>query len=182
MRRTVFTIDPGMSGTGVAIWDHERFENEKIKPFLQLQTELGIIGISTCNFPLISPEEIMQLRFKSKDEYINQLYSLLHWKNCARVICEDADFRRGDKGSMVAESGDLVTLAKFIGSVEATAILKNIPVELVTANKWKGQLDKKKTVDRIKKLWPASVDVCGNERTAHAWDAVGIGYWKLGMF
>lgn len=169
MKRTVFTIDPGISGTGIAVWDYNHFKNQ-------------LPDLGSRKYPIFSPEKVMQMRFGTKFEYLYELRAWIKRLDCHLVICEDADFRRGDKGSMVAESGDLVTLAKFIGSVEATVLFENIPVELVTANKWKGQLDKKKTVDRIKKIWPGSVDVCGNEKTAHAWDAVGIGFWKLGLF
>jgi len=168
MKKTLITIDPGISGTGVAIWDYDSMK----RPMPE----------GSRSIRAVTPDHVMQMRFSTKFQYLYELRAWIRRMNCMTVICEDADFRKGDKGQMVAESGDLVALARFIGSIEGTVILENIPFELVTANKWKGQLDKRKTVDRIKKIWPASVDVCGNEVTAHAWDAVGIGYWKLGLF
>lgn len=162
--KTVFTIDPGVSGTGLAIWNADLF------------------GVGKFPYEGYPPTKIMSIRYKDTASYFNTLQYGIRQLGCLKIICEDVDYRKGDKGQMVAESGDLVTLAKFIGAIQGIAFCEGVPIELVTANIWKGQLNKAKVVARLKKICPSLTNFCGDEEKAHDWEAVGIGFWKQGVF
>ena len=123
------TIDPGISGTGWAVWSREW----KLKSF----------GISTCS----------NGEWKEKMEEIGiQLNEVIkkHRVSCAHI--EEPRKFQGVFGNMVADKGDLVKLSIFVGFL--TGYLNVRAVGYVPVIVWKGTLSKKIVEERVKKIFP----------------------------
>lgn len=149
---TRITIDPGLSGTGYALWD----DGWKL-------IESGVRNApkdydwESKGFSIISDlEDIVEFNSEVRAGYI-----------------EFPAFFGSAGGATVASSGALVKLAWFVGVV--CARLK-FTVELVEVRDWKGQLPKEVVIKRIKRILPRVKAI------SHAWDAIGIGLYKRGDF
>tara|TARA_R110001592_G_scaffold265951_2_gene531573 strand:- start:6738 stop:7265 length:528 start_codon:yes stop_codon:yes gene_type:complete len=164
-------IDPGVAGTGVSIWHTTSFNStsEKIK-----EKNLFI--------------PLFHRSFKLKDELKFYYYflELAQEYEVERVYIENAHYHGtgSAKGQMTAAKGDLVVLAKYIGGLLATFWLSGVQAETIDVMRWKGQLPKEVVMRRILKIWPE----CPSKRnletgmpTAHDWDAIGIGYYLMGL-
>lgn len=121
------TIDPGISGTGYAVWQDDILKDHGVITY-------GY-GDWYCKTQAIA---------KKLSTYAN------FYKIKKAHIEYPAKFG-GAGGDMVAAAGDLVKLAFFVGY---TTNALGCPVELVEVIKWKGQLPKEIVKQRIKKLIP----------------------------
>jgi hypothetical protein len=93
-----------------------------------------------------------------------------------KVYIENASYFSGSKkGQMVADSGKLVVLAKYVGSLEAICHMMEVEFESIDVIKWKGNLPKEVVNDRIKAIWPEC------DCKSHDWDAVGLGMYIMGL-
>jgi hypothetical protein len=153
MGNNILTIDPGKAGTGVAIWPAETF----------------LCGDKTC-----LPFFHCVMRFKNENTYAERLRDLVIRFNIKKVYMENASFFEGCRGRLVARSGALIVLSEFIGMVRRQLILEGCTVELLTPQRWKGNLPKEIIERRIKKIWPE----CAAK--SHDVDAIGIGFYLLG--
>lgn len=144
------SIDPGVSGTGLTFWDGGEF-----------------------------PKFVMSMRGKTIGAYMEKIGDVFAKTEPDLVVIEEASYFQGDvRGEVTAKSGKLIKLAMYIGALEELCRFWEIPSELVTPMKWKGQIGKKIIEDRIKRIWP---DWDKHKITTdHAWDSVGIGFWKIG--
>jgi len=122
------SIDPGLEGTGLAIWE----------------------GLE-ANRPL----KTMALKFKTKEEYLKSLNRILSEYMITYVLCEDTILFQGSaRGHASASTGKLFKLSRFIGAIEDLCNRLMIKFELIAPNKWKGQLPKDVACSRIKVLCP----------------------------
>lgn len=151
---SVLTIDPGQGGTGIALWDKLEFDKECALPFL------------TASFVK-----------KDAHAFYQVFEELVKRYNVKSAFIENAHYHGSGsaKGQMVAQSGALVVLAKFIGGAEAILWRAGVSVRVVDVMEWKGQLPKEVVNMRILRVWPDC------SATNHDWDAVGIGMWAQGM-
>lgn len=148
------TIDPGLTGTGYAIWetDWALVENgvytpKVAKPLPQKRIDICESLIYTCS------------KHNVKHAYI-----------------EYPQMFGGNKGSMVAAKGDLVKLAALVGYISGCLAINNIKVWDVTVIEWKGQMTKEAVINRIKRLIPYV------KAKSHDYDAIGIGLYIKGVF
>ncbi len=130
---------------------------------------------------LLSQEHVplFHLSFRKKDpiSYYRWFLELAEEYGVEQVYIENAHYHGtgSAKGQMTAQKGDLVVLAKYIGGLLATFQLNGIEAETIDVMTWKGQLNKDVVKRRILKVWPKCS--CKN----HDWDAVGIGYYLMGL-
>jgi len=157
---TFMSIDPGVSGTGVAVWELNDYEEEKELP------------IKTYSF-----------FYKTKNEYMDKLDLIIFTHNIKECICENAAYFQGDvRGQVTATTGKLIKLAQFIGSIEEVCRRQNVKIDLIPVVKWKGQLPKHVTT---RKVLEYLLDCPYNPKKpshSHVFDAIALGMWKLGKF
>lgn len=152
----VMTVDPGSEGTGWALWKAHLAENMSL-----ILVDSGVISF---------PGERDWLRKCAK--IASHLKNLVKTHGVSRVYCEEPRFLESRKGHVAARSDSLVKLAHIVGMFHGVVMHHGmfflVPLE------WKGQLDKKKVQERIKK-------VLGLEFKSHDADAVGIGLYLSGQ-
>lgn len=154
------TLDPGNGGTGVAIWDLELFNEQK--------TMDEII--------YYEPEFIKSYRMISPEAYGRQIKALFELFPIKEMYIENPSYMGGSvKGQATATTGSLVKLCKLCGIYEATAFYNDVVCHYIDVNTWKGQLPKDVVKNRILEVWPEC------HATNHDWDAVGIGYYIMGL-
>lgn len=144
------TIDPGLSGTGYAVWDED---------WNLLSNGVVNGGNKKKGYQIISE---LSKKLKDYTFYI------------AKVFIELPAKFSGAKGEMVANQGGLVKLSMFAGSLEQKFLDMGYDVVMVPVIKWKGQLPKEVVIKRIKRLLPKA------QATSHDWDAIGIGLYLKG--
>ena len=118
------TIDPGLAGTGWAVWD-ERWELK----------DHGVI------YPKSDPKS-------------SSIVSGLLDVTCDRGVftsffVEEPAFMEGGRGVVTARSGSLVKLLLLVGM-----IMQEFGAEGVKVRDWKGQLPKDVVIRRIKRVLP----------------------------
>ena len=146
------SIDPGLTGTGVAIW---RGNNAR-------------------------PYKTYSIKRKIQKEYMYYIRSIMIQWDVNWVVIEEAVYFSGNvRGQISTSSGKIFKLSRFIGALEQTLDDLDIHHDLVTPMKWKGQLSKQVTEMRIRKIIP-NIDIKKNND--HEFDAVGIGLNVLGKF
>lgn len=154
MCKYLIFIDPGISGTGYAVWSKFRF-----KYYTPVITNIhGIINKKDVNIQL--------------DKFKTLIKSFIPCK----VYIEDAAFMTGSvKGQAAAKTGSVVKLSQYIGRLQQICADLDCETELISVMKWKGTLPKKVVWDRIFKVLP---DL---KAKSHALDAIGLGLWKMGV-
>lgn len=180
----VLAVDPGVAGTGWALWP----------------------SIRRGSIPPVAPDAVGVLTprggtFVDKSDAIADELSVItgraryhcnlhrsHFCGCAKqpeilITCEMPEFQASATRSMGWARGDLQKLTYLVGAIGYMAhnATTNCVMEPVPVSQWKGQLSKAIVTDRI--LQALGAAACGrlNIKT-HAWDAVGIGLWRLGEF
>ena len=153
----MLSVDPGLQGTGWALWDHTG-----------CLIKVGVITPSQTK-PLFSrcrwiANKLQEIEFDNKDFL---------------VVCEYPKFFDSAMGQMVARRGDLVKLATLIGVIAGRC--KSSSFMPVGVNEWKGTLPKTVVERRIRAIIGEKKCVRLGIKT-HAWDAVGIGLYKQGRF
>lgn len=156
----MISVDPGVGGTGYAYW-HDS----------ELVTYGTIHFHQNC--------ETWEQRMRDVGFGFLQMLKVVNVANI--LVMESPVFMRGFGGYTVASTGDLVKLAMLTGHLTARVYDRSAwtKLELVEPSKWKGQLPKKVVENRVRKLLPGIFDP-KKKVSNHAFDAIGIGLWKLG--
>lgn len=165
------TIDPGKAGTGIAIWDYAKFYEQR-----EASKSEEIV--------YFTPEFHKSVFYKDETKYFEEVSSWCAMWDVQEIHCEDADLMlSSQKGSAAANTGGLIVLARFIGSLRAVAWTLDLPFYLYKPMVWKGQLPKAVVQKRIRTYWPECPCKVNkrDEPTGHDWDAVGIGYFLMGL-
>lgn len=156
MCKYLIFIDPGISGTGYAVWEKEFF------------SIYAASGVQPKHYGLIHKIDV-EVQLKEFKELIKML-------SPCKVYIEDAAFMTGSvKGQAAARTGSVVKLAQYIGRLQQICADLDCEAELISVMKWKGTLPKKVVWDRIFKVLP---DL---KAKSHALDAIGLGLWKMGV-
>lgn len=129
MNENNISIDPGLNGTGYAIWD---------KKWNLLDN--GVI--------IFSDRYELETRINL---YSSAVRNLVLKNHCKFLYIEYPAFFNTVKGSVTASGGGLVKLSVLIGAICGRS---RILYEFVPVVKWKGQLPKKVVENRIKGILP----------------------------
>jgi len=159
---SLLSIDPGLTGTGWALW---------VPPFKR-PCLLGVIKTG-------------------KGEWWDRAQSIAdqiveHCDTHTRVVAEFTEYHAAVTSSMGWKTGDLQRLTFLCGAIAGRVYpRKFLPV---TASGWKGQLPKDVAAKRIeaiigrKACQRLGLPEIKRRSDTHAWDAVGIGLWALDRF
>ena len=154
---SIISIDPGVSGTGYAVWDEKRWD------FVVPPTHVGIVPI---------PKNIGWM--PKCLEIVSAVDVLVGFHNCRKVYIEYPAYHQSNAGQMIARRGDLVKLTFLAGMIAGRIHAHPILIPVMT---WKGQLPKNVIEYRIKKV--LGEKACATYKS-HIWDAVGIGLFAKG--
>jgi Holliday junction resolvasome RuvABC endonuclease subunit len=157
----VMSIDPGIGGTGVAVWDLELWKTPKVNPLATY--------VLTPTGQKIWTADMYEL-FEMFDE-------LLDKHNPAQLWCEYPQYFLGNHSATT--EGNIYKLSSVVGMYMGMIKSRGGILAPVYVNEWKGQMSKDATIVRIKKRLP-NIDLLNVK--SHAWDAVGIGLYAQGLF
>lgn len=124
----IISIDPGIRGTGYAVWDNK-----------WNLIEHGI---------LTSKEDEWHSKFPDLSV---QMVRIIRKHKIKKAYIEEPQKFQGKFGDMVANRGDLVKLSMFVGFLSGRM---NIQVECVRVIDWKGTLPKDVVEKRVERLIP----------------------------
>jgi hypothetical protein len=166
----VMAIDPGLNGTGWALWIGTRL----------VPTGVGVLRKKHDTFVHNADwlaDELVRVMIRRNDS-TNAGNSALRG-TALNVVCEFPEYQTGADRTMGWMRGDLQKLTYLVGVIARATYHHGATFEPVAVSKWKGQLPKQIVTDRIRqKIGRAACDRLGIK--THAWDATGIGLWRLG--
>jgi Holliday junction resolvasome RuvABC endonuclease subunit len=152
-------IDPGLRGTGVAIWQGKG----PVPKLTQVITSKGAESkdwIDRVNRIAIQVADLC-------DEYHVRI-----------IISEFMEMHQSARAQMMWKAGDFQRTLFLIGAIYGMVEAFTPTFEVVPPSTWKGQLPKSVTINRVRKIIGArACRELGIE--THAWDAVGIGLWHM---
>jgi hypothetical protein len=155
----LMAIDPGLQGTGFAIWERDH-------PRVPQLT--GVVrGDGGKNW------------MRRVDRIAQEVADLADNYGVRLIVCEMMEMQQSARAKM-AWSGDLQRTLVLIGTIHGLTKSFCPTFTLTPPSEWKGQLPKSVTIRRVQKC--VGRDNC--ERLGiktHAWDAVGIGLWYQGL-
>lgn len=166
------SIDPGLNGTGWAVWDREKAD-KLVKPI----ASGSVPGTNAAS------------ELTSRCAWICTALNLIcHQFSVLEVAVEMPQFMEGSsKGMAAARDGDLVSLSILVGAIcgnmwkvqNGQSKTFGWTTHLVSVSQWKGNLKKDICLERVERLlpkWRSSTD------TTHEADAVGLGLYCKGFF
>lgn len=150
------TVDPGVGGTGIALWDDEH----------------------------IHPRNCAVVTASTELEWIDRVWSIaegfndiLLKANPEHIIFEYPGFFQSAKGLASAVNGDVFKLMFLVGILSDRCHLNKMGVVLLPVNTWKGTLSKDAVIARIAARLGTTLDHYPN----HVADAVGMGLHVKGL-
>lgn len=160
----VLCIDPGVRSTGFAYWRNLSLRH--LKP-----DETGV-------WRAPSKVKWQKAVHNIAGQFLHFLYEDLCIESSSNlsVVCEWPQLWTGSAKSMSSGSdGDLFKLAHLVGALDSVALDATTDMmTLVTPNQWKAQLPKEEIIARIHRK-------IGVTYANHAADAVGIGFYLMGL-
>lgn len=165
------TVDPGLNGTGYAVW------RETERSDLVLPVRVGVW------------EPAHDL--KTDTDKARSLYGKLSlWygiEHCTDVYVEQPRFEDSARGNAAVRSGNFEKLCLAAATACNVAWSSGVGghADWVSINRWKGNLPKDVVKRRIVKRYKSVGLEDGLDRLevrTHAWDAVGIGLYVKGHF
>lgn len=160
----LLTIDPGLAGTGYAIF------TDTPRPVFS-----GVVRPAK-SAALLTPQSLGLLVWKTKS-IVEQLLDVpgLYDYNPGLVSIEWPAFWGSSAVSYASTAGGkMFKLVFLIGAIAEAFIARDIRVSLLPVNKWKGQLPKEVVKKRISRI------IRRVEFRDHEADAVGMGLYLQG--
>lgn len=163
------SIDPGISGMGIACWD-ELSWGKRIPPVWVR----NIYPKRYRKYPESWETRISVIMFQL-DEIFNENYPINH------VYMEFPEKENSVRGNAAIvskvrdgtkEPGDIFKLMYLCGAIGELCRIYDVLITLYLPSEWKGQLSKSIVEDRIKLRIPSVVEL---QPVSHSWDAIGIG-------
>lgn len=168
MRGCIFSVDPGLQGTGIAFFPSSRVacpQWTSVIPRANKGDWIARARTMTLEVKALLASEVCA------------------GKNYGRAVfvCEMMEMHQSARAQMMWKSGDFQHTLVFIGMM-CHAVRKMVhEIKLVKPSEWKGQLPKPVAERRIRKIIGEEVAAELGIRS-HAWDAVGIGLWQMKKF
>jgi len=160
----ILSIDPGVAGTGVAVWSRIAWGHGKPTDVFNLY-----------------PRKDAGRDFTSKTcSLLKRLEESVDLKEVTEVWCEMPEFFQSAGGMMVASSGDLSKLTFMVGALAGHLWKYGIVFKTVCPTVWKGQLTKDMVIRKIQHIIP-DIEKSMDPKS-HSWDAIGIGLWAQNRF
>lgn len=164
------TVDAGITGTGLALWDENRW---------------GLAVPPIAWFVLLpqrKPNPHSHPRWMLKMISISEQVALVMREfRPTETYCELPQYFDSGGGQRTAKTGALVKLSLCVGVMCECSRLHNSKFVPIPVNVWKGQLPKDVVESRARRLVPALNELVPQPNT-HAWDAIGIGLYAKGIF
>ena len=158
--RNLMAIDPGLQGTGVAIWTKDR-------PVPVLATVLTSKGAESKDW------------IHRVSRISEQIQDLAMEHDVQEVVCEMMEMHMSARAQMMWKSGDFQRTLFLIGAMYGVTESFVVKWSVTPPSQWKGQLPKSITIKRVRRiLGDRACARLGIDK--HAWDAVGIGLWHMG--
>lgn len=158
------TIDPGITGTGVALWSIADW-SKKVVPI---------------DARILTPDD--NLDWVGNCQLLTQKLSIYVAANDVHhADVEFPQYFQSAVGHAATADGKIYKLACLIGCFMGVLWHVNARCNPILVNTWKGQLPKPAVIARIKRHLPEINDV-NFKIDSHAWDAVGIGMFAKGFF
>jgi hypothetical protein len=158
----VLSIDPGVRGTGLAVWKMDSF-----KGVLELP-------IHVENFMPYSDDDWFKTCWKFHERFID----FLQLWNIKKAYVEWPAYFESAKGHAAATKGDINKLCCLVGLFSGEIWAYGGRIDTVKVNTWKGQLPKDEVQHRIERALPG-IEVL--KPNSHSWDAVGLGLYAKGF-
>jgi Holliday junction resolvasome RuvABC endonuclease subunit len=165
------TVDPGLGGTGWALWSRSVFD--KLVP----PTASG-----TITLPQSMDDWPWQRRAK---EIGNSLHSQVATRAIGEMYVEEPQFFEAGKGIAAARTGDLVKLAVTAGVIIGACCggrTGQLEPKWISIVQWKGQVDKEVVRLRVMKRLSGFPNWKPRTNTSHEIDAIGMGLFIKGYF
>lgn len=154
--RPLLAIDPGLNSLGWALW-----ERKQVKSCAPSQ-----VGLLKGPRKLDVPERARWLG--------DALLDIIRHDIQFEVVSEFPAYHGSPLGW---QTGDLQKLTFLVGVI--AGVLQPRTFTIVTPREWKGQMPKDVVIRRLIKRFGSEATI---DWKKDAWDAVGIGLWKLGRF
>lgn len=166
--RPLLAVDPGLNSLGYAYWD------ETQKPDQPPHT----VGLLHAPRKLLLPERCRWLAEGLRRVTMSTGQITVRGKHIdkLRLVSEYPSYFGGQSIRGWAK-GDLQKLTFLVGVL--AGYFSPLEFTEVTPGDWKGQLPKDVVIRRLQKRFGPGAT---KEWEKDAWDAVGIGLWKLGRF
>ena len=118
---------------------------------------------------IICPVKKIKDHFQQRIYMRNEFNELLTKYHPSLVVLEGVKVYRNVQSMTAATRGNLMKLSYLVSTYESCCMNYGILCQIILAEEWKGQLDKKQTANRI-------FQVIGQQyENSHITDAVGIG-------
>lgn len=164
----VIGVDPGLSGTGWALWTRDRVR----RGFDAVPAACGIV---TSSRRLAWRDKIAAI----EHTFVSGIIDITRW-GTTTVFVEMPEWQGSAKSAMTWTTGDMQKLTYLVGYLDGCAQLWAEEFVPVPVSVWKGQLPKDVVQRRIEKI--VGLDHCRALKIkSHAWDAVGIGLYGMKM-
>jgi hypothetical protein len=158
MMRKLMAIDPGLGGTGYAVWNTSA-KHPQVCGVLHGGKGSWIVRVTEI------AKQVRRIAYEHRTE---------------EIICEMMESYNTAASSMSWATGDLQKTMFLIGTIHGMNAHRIRRFNLTPPREWKGQLPKSVTIMRVKEALGESRCRSLDIQT-HAWDAVGIGLWYRGI-
>ena len=162
MKKTRVTIDPGLAGTGVSVWDDKHWTR--------------LVPPTFCRVLNVSSKASIEDRSYEMAMLVAKI--IRDTGDCQTTYIEMPEHWGTQRGAVAEQSGALLKLCVLIGTMNG---LFPEDVILIPVRDWKGQMSKKSVENRVRRKIGADVYTKLGVKT-HAIDAVGIGLHLKGHF
>lgn len=154
------TIDPGVEGTGIALWKAEDWAEITYPEY-----------ITTYTAPRAWPWVNRVLAISHDVTALTREYKI------ANTYIEMPEFFDTAFGEAVAKNGSLPKLCVITGAILGSLYYTSGNVLTVNPSKWKGQVSKEITEERLLRKLPELKKRWKYKLSSHAIDAVALGIW-----
>ena len=167
-------IDPGLSGTGYALFNYV----DKIRLASGCVRVRRVEGVPWVDR---AANIVWQLFVKIEQAMDHTTARRRPLDAIGYLVIEfPGHWASSGRSQAATARGDLLKLAYLCGAIDTAARGEGMYVSIVSPSEWKGQLTKTAVWARLEKRVPESMPL--RRTSSHEPDAIGIAAWKVGLF